>query len=86
MPPPQRDDNLQSGAKATGVELTDHILIRINQQQRSCVSIALALNNYARTRTCSINPDCNLLRYRTKFMWVSMRWQFAHARSQPLYQ
>mgnify|MGYP000406343617 CR=1 FL=1 len=29
----------KAGSKATGVELTDHILLRINQQQRSCVSI-----------------------------------------------
>ncbi len=29
----------QPGSKATGVELTDHILLRVNQQQRSCVSI-----------------------------------------------
>jgi hypothetical protein len=29
----------EPGSKATGVELTDHILLRINQQQRSCVSI-----------------------------------------------
>lgn len=29
----------EPGSKATGIELTDHILLRINQQQRSCVSI-----------------------------------------------
>lgn len=29
----------ESGSKATGVELTEHILLRINKQQRSCVSI-----------------------------------------------
>ncbi|MDZ7957253.1 MAG: hypothetical protein RMY34_05015 [Aulosira sp. DedQUE10] len=29
----------QAGAKAIGIELTDHILLRINQQQRSCISI-----------------------------------------------
>lgn len=29
----------QPGSKAMGVELTDHILLRVNQQQRSCVSI-----------------------------------------------
>ncbi len=31
--------SFELGSKATGVELTDHILLRINQQQRSCVSI-----------------------------------------------
>jgi hypothetical protein len=29
----------QPGAKATGIEITDHIILRINQQQRSCISI-----------------------------------------------
>lgn len=29
----------EPGTKATGVELTEDILLRINQQQRSCVSI-----------------------------------------------
>ncbi|MEH2319743.1 hypothetical protein [Nostoc sp.] len=29
----------QPSSKATGIELTDHILLRVNQQQRSCVSI-----------------------------------------------
>lgn len=29
----------EPGSKATGIELTNHILLRINQQQRSCVSI-----------------------------------------------
>ncbi|WP_373526628.1 hypothetical protein [Nostoc sp.] len=29
----------ESGLKATGVELTEHILLRINKQQRSCVSM-----------------------------------------------
>ncbi|MBW4635795.1 MAG: hypothetical protein KME30_29120 [Iphinoe sp. HA4291-MV1] len=29
----------EPGSKATGIELTDHILLRINQQQRKAVSI-----------------------------------------------
>ncbi|MBW4596765.1 MAG: hypothetical protein KME46_28670 [Brasilonema angustatum HA4187-MV1] len=29
----------EPGSKATGIELTDHILLRINQQQRQAVSI-----------------------------------------------
>jgi len=31
--------SFEAGFKATGIELTDHILLRINQQQCSCVSI-----------------------------------------------
>ncbi|MEC4816609.1 MAG: hypothetical protein SAK29_25575 [Scytonema sp. PMC 1069.18] len=29
----------EPGLQATGVELTDHILLRINQQQHSCISL-----------------------------------------------
>lgn len=31
----------EPGSKATGIELTEHILLRINQQKRSCVSIVI---------------------------------------------
>lgn len=31
----------EPGSKATGIELTEHILLRINQQKRSCISIVI---------------------------------------------
>lgn len=49
------------GSKATGIELTEHILLRINQQKRSCISIVffeysvLAQKTEMGTRSFALN-------------------------------
>ncbi len=51
----------EPGSKATGIELTEHILLRINQQKRSCISIVffeysvLAQTTQMGTRSFSLN-------------------------------
>ncbi len=51
----------EPGSKATGIELTEHILLRINQQKRSCISIVffeysvLAQKTEMGTRSFALN-------------------------------